>query len=71
MTRSEALAFLAVHGLRGRDAQSSLDAMLIRVGYGNKTIDRTIETARTMTFPQLVTYFGMDGARAARILSSH
>lgn len=70
MTRDEALAFLAVRGLRGKDAQSSLDAMLIRVGFGAKTLDRTLEVTRTMTFDQLIGYFGMNGARAARILSS-
>lgn len=69
MNRSDALAILAQHGLRGRDAQSSLDAMLIRIGFSPKVIDRTIAIARTMTTQELVGYFGMDGSRAAIILS--
>lgn len=69
MNRADALARLAQHGLRGREAQSSLDAMLIRVGFSSKTIDRTIAVARTMTTQELVSYFGMDGSRAAIILS--
>lgn len=69
MNRADALARLAQNGLRGREAETSLDAMLIRVGFSAKTIDRTIATARTMTIQELSSYFGLDGSRAAIILS--
>ena len=69
MTIDEALTKLMAKGMTRSDAYAALDHMLIRVGYHTRALDRTISIARYMNTVELVRFFGLEGARAAIILS--